>query len=79
MSDEEFPEILTSKQVRFEIDFAVGQAGASTIRELTSKNEAKAGLSRLILVDRIMKQFNRLQVRRKAPEPGPVDRTRPPS
>jgi hypothetical protein len=76
--DDQFPEIMTREQVRFEIDFAVSQVGAATLQESMSKRETRARMSRWHLVETILARFERLQVRRRAPIAGPTDRTSPP-
>lgn len=66
MSDD-FPEILTPDQIRFEIDFAIGQMPRGVLREWASKNELKSDMARRYTVDSITVRFARLQVRRRPP------------
>lgn len=76
--DDEFPCVLTRDQLRFEIDFAVGQAGAATLKDVTAKSERRARIARHYLVSTILSRFDRMQVRHRAPLVGYVDQTRPP-
>ncbi|QUT05180.1 hypothetical protein KFK14_19610 [Sphingobium phenoxybenzoativorans] len=77
-TSDDFPEILTPHQIRFEIDFAIGQMSRGALREWAGKNELKSAAARQYIVDRIAVRFERLQVRRAAPLPHPTDRSKQP-
>jgi len=69
---DDFPEILTPDQIRFEIDFAIGQLPRGILRDWASKNELKSDMARRYMVDSITVRFDRLQVRRAAPAENPI-------
>ena len=74
---DDFPEILTPDQIRFEIDFAIGQMPRGVLRDWASKNDLKSDMARRYMVDSITVQFARLQVRRRAPIPAMTEPVKP--
>lgn len=76
--DDTFPCVLTQDQLRFEIDFAIGQAGAATLAGVTAKSERRARIDRNFLTTTILARFDRMQVRGRAPLRSPADRSTSP-
>jgi len=64
---DEYPEILTREQLRFEITFSLQQVGKATVKEWGGTNREKAERARAAAVETILVHFDRLQVRRHAP------------
>ena len=70
---DDFPQILTREQVRFEIKFGLMQVGRSTAREWLGPDRVKAEKARDMMINAILARFDGLQVRGSAPAPNPME------
>lgn len=68
MSDN-YPRIVTPDELRFDINFALGQIPRSILREWASTNDMKSDHARQMMARRIMQQLSRYQVRARPPLP----------
>lgn len=66
---DDYPRIVTADELRFDINFALGQMPRGTLREWASTNDLKSESARRYMVDRIMHQLARYQVRARPPLP----------
>lgn len=63
---------LTESELRFSIDFAIGQIEPSLIVQLRDKNDTRRRLARQIVVDRLMVRFAGHEVYSPDPLAGPA-------
>ena len=68
---EGFPRVLTSEDLRFEIDFALKQIPRGLLRDWASTNDLKSARARDLMVTTILSRFDRYQVRGPAPLQAP--------
>lgn len=70
--DDEYPNILTPEQVRFEISFGLHNVSRGLLREYLGKDGLKASQAGDAIVDTIAVRFEPLQVRQREAEPYPL-------
>lgn len=63
-----FPRVLTRKELRFEISFALSQVAKSTVWEWARTDQLKKQAARERIIDTVAARFDRLQVRAPAPD-----------
>lgn len=64
---DDYPRILTRDELRFDISFAIGRLPRGLLREWASTNELKSDRAKAAMVDLILTQLSRYQVRAPAP------------
>ena len=65
--DEAFPRVLTRKDLRFEISFALSQVAKATVWEWARTDRLKKEAARERIIDTVAARFDRLEVRAPAP------------
>jgi hypothetical protein len=71
--NDEYPRIVTADELRFDINFALGQMPRILLREWAGKNDMKSDHARQMMTARILEQLSRYQVRARPPLPSMGD------
>jgi hypothetical protein len=72
---DDFPEVLSRDQVRFEVLLAVQRVQQSTLRDWAGKDRAKREQARATVVQAVLARLDLYQMRARSPLSPPGDRT----